>query len=199
MTGPQSNGHDARRKRTRDALVRNAAQLFAEQGYAATTVTQIVQRAEVSERTFYVHFPAKEDLLFAHVEDFAALAVQVATDTDSADPVVRVRAALLALIAAATGEDDLSRHAGLRAVVASGGSIPRSLAARLMTLASELARRIAEITGAPLAAVAPMVGAAVGAVEAAGLIGGRNGDSAPARRNAMIHALDAALRGFQQV
>ena len=67
------NGNDARRQRTRQALVDSAAHLFDVTGYAATTVAEIVQAAKASERTFYVHFPTKEDLLFAHVQDFTDL------------------------------------------------------------------------------------------------------------------------------
>ena len=38
--------------------------LFARQGYEATTVSQIAELAEIGERTFFVHFPMKEDVLF---------------------------------------------------------------------------------------------------------------------------------------
>ena len=39
-----------------------AAQLFAEQGYAATTVDQIVESATVSKPALYRHFESKKDL-----------------------------------------------------------------------------------------------------------------------------------------
>lgn len=196
MAVPQMNGHEARRLRTRQAILRSAHELFDEQGYAPTTVAQIVRRAEVSERTFYLHFPAKEDVLFAHVQDFIQLAWRVADETDSAAPVVRVRAAILALIDAASRDDDVARNARLRATLGVSGNVPRSLAAQLMTLAGELARRVAEATSTPVEAVAPMVGAALGAVEAAGLVGAGRPGSPKSRRDAMIRALDAALRGF---
>jgi AcrR family transcriptional regulator len=38
--------------------------LFSEQGYSETTVGEIAELAEVGERTFFVHFPTKEDVLF---------------------------------------------------------------------------------------------------------------------------------------
>jgi AcrR family transcriptional regulator len=42
-----------------------ALELFAEHGFRQTTVAAIAERADVATRTVAVHFPAKEDLLFA--------------------------------------------------------------------------------------------------------------------------------------
>jgi AcrR family transcriptional regulator len=53
-----------RKLRTRRALQQAAVQLFAEHGYEETTVADIAARAEVSIRTFFLHFPTKEDVLF---------------------------------------------------------------------------------------------------------------------------------------
>lgn len=196
---PQSrvNGHEARRKRTRESLRDSASALFDAHGYEATTVAEIAGHAQVSERTFYVHFRSKEDLLFAHVQDFAILALRVAHDTDSPHAVDRVRASALALIDAACQEESVARQAVARAAVGVRGKFPRSLASELMNLARELTLRIAAETDSTLASVAPMVGAALGAVEGAGIDGALNADTIGERRNAMTHALDAALHGFR--
>ena len=65
----------ARRKlHTRRALQEAALSLFAERGYEETTVADIAERAEVGLRTFFVHFPTKEDVLFdGSREDFPDL------------------------------------------------------------------------------------------------------------------------------
>jgi len=47
-------------------------QLFAEHGYDATTVTEIAQRAGVTERTFFRHFADKREVLFAGEEHLEA-------------------------------------------------------------------------------------------------------------------------------
>jgi len=59
----------AQRERTRDELRRIALTRFARDGFARTSVVDIVREAGVTERTFYRHFPTKESVLF---EDFAS-------------------------------------------------------------------------------------------------------------------------------
>ena len=45
-----------------------AIELFSEQGFAATTVPQITERAGLTTRTFYRHFADKRDVLFPHTD-----------------------------------------------------------------------------------------------------------------------------------
>lgn len=49
-------------RRTRSQIREAAARLFVQQGYASTTMRQIADSAEVSERTAYLAFPSKLDL-----------------------------------------------------------------------------------------------------------------------------------------
>lgn len=53
----------------RGRLERAALALFDEQGYDRTTVAQIAQRANLTERSFYRWFPDKREVLFGGGED----------------------------------------------------------------------------------------------------------------------------------
>ncbi|NKI43103.1 TetR/AcrR family transcriptional regulator [Streptomyces physcomitrii] len=58
-------GLRARKKqRTRDELLRAALELFTSQGYEETTVDEISEAVQVSQRTFFRHFSSKEDAAF---------------------------------------------------------------------------------------------------------------------------------------
>jgi AcrR family transcriptional regulator len=51
--------------RTRQTIRREAFRLIEENGYAATTVEQIAEAADVSPSTFFRYFPTKESVLLA--------------------------------------------------------------------------------------------------------------------------------------
>ncbi|WP_411147204.1 TetR family transcriptional regulator [Streptomyces sp. A30] len=61
---------ERKRQRTRDALIRAALELFVGRGYEQTTVDDIAEAVDVSQRTFFRYFANKEE---------AALAVQEMT------------------------------------------------------------------------------------------------------------------------
>ncbi|MDN7122159.1 TetR/AcrR family transcriptional regulator [Nocardioides sp. ChNu-153] len=67
---------DRRSRRTRSALRRALVDLVLERGYAAVTVEQVVERADVGRATFYTHFSDKQslydDLVAALLADLAA-------------------------------------------------------------------------------------------------------------------------------
>jgi len=54
---------ERKKAKTRAAIQEHALRLFREQGYAATTVEQIAEAAEVSPSTFFRYFPTKEDVV----------------------------------------------------------------------------------------------------------------------------------------
>lgn len=56
---------ERKKRRTRDALLHAALGLFTTQGYEETTVDEIVDAVEVSQRTFFRYFASKEEAAFA--------------------------------------------------------------------------------------------------------------------------------------
>ncbi len=62
MSGPSKKA-DRRVQRSQQALQEALLQLMLEKGYAETSVSDIVERANVGRSTFYTHFADKEDLL----------------------------------------------------------------------------------------------------------------------------------------
>jgi AcrR family transcriptional regulator len=53
---------------TRERLISEAERLFRERGYAATSLEQIAEAAEVTKGAIYGHFSSKEDLLLSALE-----------------------------------------------------------------------------------------------------------------------------------
>ena len=71
----------------RERLERAAVELFAEQGFAATTVPEITARAGLTTRTFFRHFADKREVLFGGPEIPALASAMIADAPASLDPV----------------------------------------------------------------------------------------------------------------
>jgi AcrR family transcriptional regulator len=110
---------------TRERLVRAALDLFSEQGYDATTVNEIAERAGgLTKMTFFRHFPDKREVLFAAGQGIHSrlLADAIAAAPGFATPLQAVAAALDAV--AATFTDDRREFAGrLLAVIAASSEL----------------------------------------------------------------------------
>jgi AcrR family transcriptional regulator len=65
MADAGTEGLRERKKReTRDAISSAAMRLFADHGFVTVTVADVAREANVSEKTVFNYFPAKEDLVF---------------------------------------------------------------------------------------------------------------------------------------
>ena len=72
MTTEELGRRERKRLQTEEAISRAALELFTERGFEATTIADITERADVSRRTFFSYFPAKEDVVFSDFPAFLA-------------------------------------------------------------------------------------------------------------------------------
>ena len=101
-------------------LVHAAVDLCGEQGYDATTVAQIAERAGLTKATFFRHFPDKREVLFAGQEEHSALLAEgIRSAPANASPLDAVAAGLTTLAASFTSEQ---REFGPRLRAALAGS-----------------------------------------------------------------------------
>ena len=105
----------------RERLVVAAVDLFTEQGYDATTVAQIVERAGVTRSTFFRHFADKREVLVAGQETLSQLLAEgIAESPASASPLEAVAAGLER---ASSAMGPLNRELGPRLKAAVAASI----------------------------------------------------------------------------
>jgi AcrR family transcriptional regulator len=55
---------ERKKQQTRETIARVALELFAERGYDETTLADIAEAADVSQRTIFAYYENKEDILF---------------------------------------------------------------------------------------------------------------------------------------
>jgi AcrR family transcriptional regulator len=166
---PERPGLRARKKaRTRTDLQRAAFDLFRRQGYAATTMIQIADAADVSPSTLFRYFPTKESLVLWDELDLPILRAYAEQPLALA-PVPALRAALANVLAGLTDQQRTDVTGRLRLVL----DLPPIRAALLDQAAAgpmhQLAEVVASRTGrtADDLAVRTMVGAMTGAALAA--------------------------------
>jgi AcrR family transcriptional regulator len=58
-----------RTRETRDKLLRTARTIFEQEGYDSTSISSIVEAAQVSRGTFYLYFQSKEDIFRTLAQD----------------------------------------------------------------------------------------------------------------------------------
>ncbi|WP_440312825.1 TetR/AcrR family transcriptional regulator [Leucobacter chromiireducens] len=143
------------RASSRETIADAATELFLEQGYEATAVTEITRRAGVSRSSFFNYFAGKADILWFVLDQRIAAVLEAVADATVPVPEA------LALLAAGPGPETLA----LAIVDARTMGVEEELAAgraeRQLRLGAALAERLvrdgsdswtAEIAGAGYAA-----------------------------------------------
>lgn len=166
----ESGLRERKKERTRKLLREGAAALFAEHGFAGTTVADIAACANVSERTFFRYFESKEALLLPDSVDlFAYVEAELARRPPQEAPLDAVCNALIAAVAPFAA----SSLTALTHSVAIAGD-ERVVAAQLVQLFADFENRLTLIVLDRLPADTPeadlhagvIAGAALSAVRA---------------------------------
>jgi AcrR family transcriptional regulator len=127
----------------RDRLVLAAVDLFTEQGYDATTVAQIVQRAGVTKSTFFRYFPDKRDVLAAGQETLVRLFAEGIAAAPEDMRTLDVVAAGLDNAANAMGPMNRELGPRLKAAIAASAELQERQALKSVGLAAAISDALA--------------------------------------------------------
>jgi AcrR family transcriptional regulator len=98
---------ERKKRRTREAIVEAAFELFAERGFAGTTIADIAEAAEIAPRTFFSYFPSKDDVVFHDFEQNYELAAEWLRDREPGTNAIDALRAGIATTLVAPDEEHL--------------------------------------------------------------------------------------------
>ena len=153
-----------------------ALELFAEQGYDATSVGQISERAGLTQRTFYNHYPDKREVLFGLSHLFQSEVIDTFRATAEALPSLEVLVRALQAVCESMFQDQQSSVARRLTVIRANPELQERELAKQAALAEALADTLAR-TGMDPDTAALTAGAALLVQETAVEIWIRPGES----------------------
>lgn len=103
-TGVMPSRRDRNKTAKREAIVRAAARLFVQRGYAATTTLQVAEEADVAEGTLFRYAGTKPELLLMVINEHLRPLVDLSIDAQASDPVDEVLLLLGPLISLAESQ-----------------------------------------------------------------------------------------------
>ncbi|GAA3583527.1 hypothetical protein GCM10022419_076620 [Nonomuraea rosea] len=196
---------ERKKRRTREALVAAAVELFQRQGYEATTVAQIAAAADVSTRTFFLHFGTKEDVVLANADARIEQGVRIVEEREAGETLPDVLARVIEhTIGDVSGSDLVTGLADVRVRLAL--TVPELQAWLMRRLLFAQERIVEALCGSypeerDVVDVAALVGGMMGAVTSAAAYALRRGDppaevaAAMRRAAATAAAMGAAFEG----
>jgi AcrR family transcriptional regulator len=122
----------------RERLVSAAVDLFTEQGYDATTVAEIAERAGVTKSTFFRHFPDKRELLVAGQESLCRLLSDGIADAPPGAGAMIAVAAALERASTMMGPDNRDLGPRIKAAVAASTELQERDALKTVSLAAAM-------------------------------------------------------------
>ncbi|MFK7603633.1 TetR/AcrR family transcriptional regulator [Deinococcus sp. SM5_A1] len=157
---------ERKRRRTRQAILAAATELFERDGYTATTLDDIAAAAEISKRAIFSYFASKEDLLFPESDARIGAAIGAIEARQPGDGPVQVL--MRAMTTTTQDSDDLTgRRAALRLrLIRTVPALRGRALQQQLDAQREIARHLAAAFPADLDAIsaAALTGAFIGAV-----------------------------------
>jgi AcrR family transcriptional regulator len=148
---------ERKKRQTREAIAQTAMKLFAARGFDAVTVADVARAADVSEKTVFNYFPAKEDLvLHGGEERRAALVDAIRTRLPGSSIVEPFRAGTMEFIDRVQ-RDPVESIVVVPRLVAGSKTLRDGLFLGWEREAATLAPVIAEEVGAPEGDLVPAV------------------------------------------
>jgi AcrR family transcriptional regulator len=201
---------DSRRERkkqqTRRLLAETAIRLFAEQGYGQTTVAQIASAADVATKTFFNHFPSKEDVFFAENLQYGSMIpLEVIASRRPGETVAELltRAYDTAIddyLAADAGMTDPALMETYIHLVMTVPALQAKALHMVFQIQQEVAAALLKVYPDELDPIsaAAIVGSLVGATQAATLASLARGETEAQFWESMRRGIDIALHGLQK-
>jgi AcrR family transcriptional regulator len=155
------------RERTRQRLLTEAQRLFRERGYAATSLDQIAEAAEVTKGAIYGHFASKENLMLSAIE--AAPAPDYSTTLNDQSRPLRERLAAFGRAVAAKNPGDAEELAVYLEFYAALLRAPEALQHYSSRLEQQLQERADADPDQPPTGVTPIQAWGIGQAMLAGL------------------------------
>ena len=169
VVGPPPGLRERKKARTRAAIRQQAMRLFREQGFAATTVDQIAEAADVSQSTFFRYFRTKEDVVLQ--DDYDPRAVEAfKAQPPELPPLAAIRNAIKAVYSELTPEEmeqERQRHRLILEVPELRGAILDEYTRTIRVIADAVSERVGRSPDDP--AVRAFAGAVIGVAMAATL------------------------------
>ena len=157
-TATANEGLRERKKRqTRVAIGDAAMRLFRERGFDAVTIADVARAADVSEKTIFNYFPAKEDLVFRAGGERRAAVIEAIRDRPRDESFVApFRAATMDFLDAVE-RDPVDETVAIPRLVAGSTALRNRLFLGWEEESAVLGPVLAEESGEPADALAPVV------------------------------------------
>ena len=157
-TATANEGLRERKKRqTRVAIGDAAMRLFRERGFDAVTIADVARAADVSEKTIFNYFPAKEDLVFRAGGERRAAVIEAIRGRGSGESFVApFRAATMDFLDAVE-RDPVDETVAIPRLVAGSTALRNRLFLGWEEESAVLGPVLAEESGEPAEALAPVV------------------------------------------